>query len=339
MNALRTAAAAFTLNAQHDVTVSLGPVVSVSEVDDFERRFSITLPPGLGVLLTQVAGSIEITSEYWHLPPPMQPALRGVHLADFKLDLGILSESLSRWSRDSRWWEEAFAINPDSTHPAPISQSEFLPFIDIGNGDHIGIVHAGPRRGHVYYLDHEYGSMNWARLGRSFEEFVRVWFRLGCVGDDYDDFEPFYDADSDALSLEVPESQAWIRFFGLDGQPPGPVAVPVQFQVFDESLIRNADLTCQGDRNFGELVTSSGQVAMRVRNAFVWGFKERVAPISMRDRYGIIDTRGNLLVEPRFEFISDFEDGIARARDLDHIDCWINCKGERLPPVERAWYD
>jgi hypothetical protein len=116
----------------------------------------------------------------------------------------------------------------------------------------------------------------------------------------------------------------------LDGQAPGPVAVPVQFQLFDAKLIRNADLICQGDRNIGELVTSDGQVAMRVRNAFVWGFKEGVAPISVRGRYGVIDDRGNLQVEPRFEYISDFEDGSARARDLDHIEYWINCKGERL---------
>ena len=55
VNALRTAAAAFALNAKHDVTVNLGPVVSVAEVDDFERRFSITIPPGIGELLTPIS--------------------------------------------------------------------------------------------------------------------------------------------------------------------------------------------------------------------------------------------------------------------------------------------
>lgn len=172
--------------------------------------------------------------------------------------------------------------------------------------------------------------MNWARLGTCFAKFVRVWFRLGCVGPDYEDLEPFYDADGDTLSLETPEARAWIRYFGLDGQPPAPVDIPVQFQVFDESLIRNVDLIWRGDRNVGELVTSGGQVAMRVRNAFVWRFKEGIAPIKVRDRYGVIDDRGNLLVEPRFEFISDFENGRATARDLDKNEYWINSRGERL---------
>ncbi len=58
--------------------------------------------------------------------------------------------------------------------------------------------------------------------------------------------------DAATLSLEVPEAQAWIQFFGLDGQPPGPVAVPVQLQQFDENLVRNVDLICRGDRNITE---------------------------------------------------------------------------------------
>ena len=69
-----------------------------------------------------------------------------------------------------------------------------LPFIEVGNGDHLAFDLRGGAEGcPVVYLCHDDADWHERVLGRTFTDFLLRWSGVGCVGPDQGYFGPFHD--------------------------------------------------------------------------------------------------------------------------------------------------
>lgn len=85
-----------------------------------------------------------------------------------------------------------------------------LPFIAVGNGDHIAFdMRGGLSNCPVVYLSHDNPTINNKVLGKSFTEFLMHWSCLGCLGPDFPYFETFYDKKKKRLACERKQADRW----------------------------------------------------------------------------------------------------------------------------------
>ncbi|MFN9435199.1 MAG: SMI1/KNR4 family protein, partial [Planctomycetota bacterium] len=85
-----------------------------------------------------------------------------------------------------------------------------LPFIAVGNGDHIAFdMRLGTNNCPVVYLSHDDPKINGRTLARNFVEFVLGWSSVGCVGPDFQYFAPFYDLKRKRIAPYCRNAQSW----------------------------------------------------------------------------------------------------------------------------------
>jgi hypothetical protein len=88
-----------------------------------------------------------------------------------------------------------------------------FPFIQVGDGDMIGIETGEENNGQVVYLCHdEYCSLHGKVLGCDFADFITRWSRIGCVGPEGWMLQLFYEKDEFAAadSQVVQDWRGWL---------------------------------------------------------------------------------------------------------------------------------
>ncbi len=87
-----------------------------------------------------------------------------------------------------------------------------LPFIRVGDGDHIAFdMQHGTEGCPIVYLSHENDVGHNRVLGRNFVEFLLRWSGVGCVGPDFSYMEAFYDARKKRIHCHGRNAKRWRR--------------------------------------------------------------------------------------------------------------------------------
>ena len=78
------------------------------------------------------------------------------------------------------------------------------------------------------------------------------------------------------------------------------------------------------------LIDSGGQFVILPRFEWAYGFSEGLAAVRSNWQWGYIDHRGEYVVQPQFEDAHPFENNRAQVR-LDGVWSWIDKEGQLMP--------
>ena len=121
------------------------------------------------------------------------------------------------------WLDDCFQqfLDEDPNDPYGSPWANKLPFIEVADGDMIGIDLAdGPARGQVVYLCHDdYCDLHGKALGTDFVDFITRWSRIGCVGPEGSFLELFFE-DGEFAPATSATVQAWRSWLGMTSPQP-----------------------------------------------------------------------------------------------------------------------
>jgi hypothetical protein len=328
---LRVAIKALAPYCRKPIEFKLARRATPQEIRQLERKIGRKLPPGLARLFGECSASIEFI---WHaskkIPVPVE--LHGIRLGVCIFSLEMVETNVVNWSG----WEDCFAHPEDYGGGEPrFAFDQLFPILSTGNGDALVTVVKGPKKGEVYYLNHEGGEMDWACLAKTLPDFLVTWFGLGCPGPEYEALLPFFDSDLDLLSHQLPESRAWRRTLGLDGKPPQRVAVLDRPATAISAPVRADEILypVHSKKTCG-YINRSGQLVLTFRQASLGRFQEGRASIAIRDRHGFIDRAGGFVVKPQYQWVGDFFEGRAQVRNDDMRYGFVDRDGKLVIPVK-----
>jgi hypothetical protein len=189
--------------------LEVGPPATEAHVQAVERDIGRRLPRELRALFTEQSSRLRM---HWimeaggRLPDVLGNGLSG-HV---DLSLDELPAAVLNWSG----WRPTFE-NPAAYDWPPELTVELyerlFPLMAGTNGDQIVIAEPDDPENEVVYLDHEGGDFNLVVLADKLEDFLNVWFALGCPGPEWWGLAPFLDPGTTKLSLTTRRSKAWLR--------------------------------------------------------------------------------------------------------------------------------
>lgn len=191
------------------------PPATEQEIQQVETQLGVPIPPSLRQVLLQVSAHVHIE---WALPEdgPRPEGMEEIFAGECRWDLRALPE-LQRTHKS--WIEETFtgAATPDwpdkDSDPEAIEyelvwHNKFA-FLEVGNGDMLGIDTSPESQGAVVYLSHEGGECHGFRLGQSFEDYVDRLTALAFVGAEDSQQEAFLPDAVQGLDIEGDAASTW----------------------------------------------------------------------------------------------------------------------------------
>lgn len=172
------------------IKFEIAPPASPAEVERMEKEIGRRLHVVLREVFLHESASIRIM---WNTEEFTGSA--AVALADMPTDV-------LNWSG----WRDCFEHPTNYGWPKKMSRKVYeslFPFQTAANGDAIVFEVTGDDDGMVMYLDHERGEFDRVVLDQSSRSFVETWFRLGCPGPEHWELAPFYDYDSQKISIDT----------------------------------------------------------------------------------------------------------------------------------------
>ena len=86
-----------------------------------------------------------------------------------------------------------------------------LPFYDSGNGDYIAIELEKEKYGKIVYLSHDGGDGHGYYLANNFKDLLNNWSKVGCVGGEDWQWEPFY-TEGKGIDSECENAKLWREY-------------------------------------------------------------------------------------------------------------------------------
>jgi len=173
-----------------------------------ERVIGRTIPPTLRKIFTQQSAALKFC---WALPVDLPGGPRGLW-GRMLLSLADLPTDFLNWSG----WRATFETPLEhgwSSEWTVDAYRELFPLITAPNGDQIVVADRDEETSDlVLYLNHDGdGDFEFLILAETLEDFLRIWFQLGCPGPEWRDLVRFMDTKTDRLSLTTRRSAAWLR--------------------------------------------------------------------------------------------------------------------------------
>lgn len=189
--------------------LTVKPPASLSEVETVEQRLGFQLPDSFRKVLCDFSSGVNF---YWFLPEgfnfpePFQGIFRGNCSWDLK--------SLENLEQNRKTWISICFPNPSNPYDAVWHNK--LEFLEVGNGDILGIDLSTGSDGPVVYASHDGSDGHGYLLGETFIDFIDRWSRLGCPGSEDWQMLPFLSDSKSYLDPDCHNAQEWRKLFGLD---------------------------------------------------------------------------------------------------------------------------
>jgi cell wall assembly regulator SMI1 len=202
----------------------IGPPATEEQIRALESKLHARIPKSLRRVIKDFSSRVRIEWEFpegVRLPGKLEPIFAG----ECRWDLRALPK-LQRTNR--KWIEEVFTgkSTPDfpdkESHPKSIAydlvwHNKFA-FLEVGNGDMLGIDVADKRDQPVIYLSHEGGSSHGFRLGQSFEDYIDRLTALAFVGSEDWQLEVFLTDAKSGLKTKGKPYDVWRRWLDRAAQ-------------------------------------------------------------------------------------------------------------------------
>lgn len=177
-----------------------------------EAAIGSTIPAAFRAVLGRFAAIVDFDwcmPDDFEFPEPFQEiASGGCHWS-----LGRLIELETR----RRGWVSKVFTDPDDPYDAV--WHEKLAFLDIVNGDMLGLDLHPDRHGSVVYMSQDDGLAHGYRLGADFADFIDRWSELGCPGAEEVQLLPFLEKRDGLLQHDSELAAAWRDARGMARTP------------------------------------------------------------------------------------------------------------------------
>ena len=183
----------------------IGEPVSRELIDEIERKYGVPFPADFVRFLTTIAGKVDISwgiyTDDWFK--------RGQQLPFNCPDNGRLYWDAEQYFRGEIEW---YTQNPRNL---PFLHQKLL-LSQVGNGDLI-LFDLAPAESKkpIVYCSHDADYEGLPQVAACFENYVESLLKLGLVGDDFYNLEPFLNFETGSIDAEQPNAVAWRKLFGL----------------------------------------------------------------------------------------------------------------------------
>ena len=176
------------------------------ELTEVENQLGFSLPGEYRELFLSCAKSLEFRYQFKEEPPE---EFSGIFSGEIYWDL----DRLPQMFEDYLGWVEG-SLMEDSNDPRAIritkkNWQKKVPFMEVGNGD---IVIVGYSPSEVMYFSHEGDDMHGKILGKSLFEFLEFHSRVGFIGSEDWQFEPFYNFKIDRMETTGAKVDRFIQW-------------------------------------------------------------------------------------------------------------------------------
>ena len=164
-----------------DSLFSISAPTEKGAIEKIELEISRSLPPLLRDFFGRGSSLVEVSwkakeSVSRELPAELVDGAWG----ELKLALEEVPALIDEWQEWNDFFEDA-TFFPGGIQPI-FGFEDMFPLRFLTSGDALVMVAKGAQAGELYYLDHEGGEFNWAKLGNSIPNFLETWAGLGCIG-------------------------------------------------------------------------------------------------------------------------------------------------------------
>ncbi len=216
----RGATGRWAAGADKPPTFELDPPANEDEIRGIEVELGQAIPESMRHVLEQFASRVRIE---WALPDEIRPpeVFREVWSGECRWDLRSLP-ALQATHRE--WIRTCFTGKqpPDWEKPPHLIEYDLVwhrkfVFLEVGNGDMVGIDIARTDDQPVVYLSHEDGPCHGYRLGNDFEDYVDRLTALAFVGAEDWQLAPFVLGAAQGLQTASENALEWRRWLGISG--------------------------------------------------------------------------------------------------------------------------
>jgi hypothetical protein len=197
-----------------DTQLSIEPPATPSEVAAVEQSLGLTLPAALRTTFLEFSAGVLM---YWSLQKKAAPPFKDIFSGTCDWSL----RGLPTVEEGRKGWISTCFPNPEDPYDRVWHGK--LAFGAVGNGDMLAIDLGVPGEP-VVYLSHEDSQIHGWRLGDNFFDFLDRSSRLGFVGAEDWQLEPFLGDSTSGLQPDSANGQVWREWFGISNmsEPPGP---------------------------------------------------------------------------------------------------------------------
>ena len=202
---LKRATAACEAVGASDTCLSVQPSASRAEITAMEGVLGATLPAALRTTFLEFSRGVVMS---WSLDKNAEPPFKGIFsgACDWSLDaLPVVEEGRRSWIA---------TCFPDRANAYDHIWHDKLAFSAVGNGDLLAIDLKAPGEP-VVYLSHEDSQIHGWRLGHDFLDYLDRCSRLGFVGMEDWQLEPFLMDSTSGLQPDGENGKTWRKWFGV----------------------------------------------------------------------------------------------------------------------------
>lgn len=179
-----------------------------TDILEIENKLAYRLPTDFRNVLLAVSSRCEFR---WFLPDnfPLPDQLRQIFCGELYWDIDFLLQLNE--SKDG-WIKKVF---PDIDNEYDKVWHNKFVFQEVGNGDYISIDMTPENLGKVIYLSHDDGEGHGFVMANSFNELIKNWTKLGCVGGEDWQWLPFCKDKTSGIDADCDNAKLWYKTIGL----------------------------------------------------------------------------------------------------------------------------
>ena len=188
-----------------DTVLTIEAPAALHDIERVEGELGFQLPIAFRQTLLEFSRSVNM---YWYLADRPAPPFRDIFSGTCQWSLdGLLASERGRQA----WVDTNF---PDQSNPYHRVWHGKLSFAEVATGDILAIdltVDSGP----VVFVSHDGSAIHGWRLGDDFTDFLTRCSRLGFVGPEDWQFEPFLADPLSGLRVDSANAERWRGWFGV----------------------------------------------------------------------------------------------------------------------------
>lgn len=195
----------------HTRNLILKEPATEAEITKLEQELGYRLPEDFRKVLLNFSSHLEF---FWSIYRPDREvlALPKELIELFRGDLHFGLDLIPKLEESRKSWISICYPNEEDPYDRVFFNK--LAFYDVGNGDLIAIDLEKETYGDIVYLSHDGDEMHGYVLAHSFSELLEEWTKLGCVGGECWQFEPFTNGARTPIDSSSENAKLWLKTIG-----------------------------------------------------------------------------------------------------------------------------
>ena len=179
---------------------------TIDEVEKIEDELDIKLPADLKILFTEFSKNVEFA---YQLDKEADEPFNEIFSGEIYWNLNRFKEQYENYLEWVDSWLDPSILDETELEQEKKIVTNKVPLLEVPNGD---LIVVGYNPSEVVYLSHDGDDMHGKILGDSLFEFLEFHSRIGFVGSESWQFEPFYDLEKEKMIMTGEAVNEWVKW-------------------------------------------------------------------------------------------------------------------------------